>query len=418
MRVLQAVDFYRPFIGGAERLVELTANELTRRTHSVAVATVWHSGLSADEMTDGVQVFRLKGVTTSLPWFSKDPARRFHPPFPDPGIVLGLRRVITRFRPEVVHANGWIAYSCAVALMGTDIPLVVSARDYGYTCATRGLLFHGAICEGPAPRKCLECAGGQYGTPKAMAAVAAVFAGRPLLNHQSTLIHSVSHYVDAVVKRDLLPGTKPVSAVVIPDFLAAETDLDRELGEQYAKRLPAEPFILFVGALTRHKGLQQVLEAYQRLHSPPPLVLIGTPWPETPKTFPPGVVVLTNVPHYGVMAAWERCLFGLGPSLWPEPFGNVLMEGMSQGKAVIGSRIGGHADTVLPGTGLLVQQGDVEALRAAMQGLLKDSELRDRLGAAARERVQALTAGAIIPRFEALYTDLIARSRLARGVLQ
>jgi glycosyltransferase involved in cell wall biosynthesis len=140
MRILMASDFYPPFIGGAERQVQLLGQELHLRGHTVGVATVWHSGQPAQQDDAGVDVRRIKGLTTRVAWFSKDPHRRFHPPFPDPGMVWGLRRLVRRWRPDLVHAHGWIAYSCAAALLGISIPLVVSVRDYGYTCALRTLL--------------------------------------------------------------------------------------------------------------------------------------------------------------------------------------------------------------------------------------------------------------------------------------
>jgi glycosyltransferase involved in cell wall biosynthesis len=111
------------------------------------------------------------------------------------------------------------------------------------------------------------------------------------------------------------------------------------------------------------------------------------------------------------MAAWRRCLFGVLPSLWPEPLGSVVYECMSQGKAVIGTYPGGHADMIVPGeTGLLVPAGDVEALAAAMQDLIDHPDRREQFGRAGRERARLFTADAAVPRFEQLYAQLAARS--------
>ena len=84
---------------------------------------------------------------------------------------------------EVVHANGWIAYSCAAAVLGTRVPLVLSVRDYGYACAVRNLMYRQReICDGPALAKCVSCAGSHYGRAKGAAATAGVLGGRLLLN--------------------------------------------------------------------------------------------------------------------------------------------------------------------------------------------------------------------------------------------
>src|SRR5581483_4629338 len=146
-----------------------------------SVATVWHEGQPELEEIDGVQVHRLKGWTTRVPWFSTDPARRFHPPFPDPGIALSLRGIVDRLRPAIVRANGWRAYSCAAALVGRRTPLIVSVRDYGYSCAVRTMMHGDTLCSGPSPAKCLGCSARRYGPAKAAAAVSGVFGSRALL---------------------------------------------------------------------------------------------------------------------------------------------------------------------------------------------------------------------------------------------
>jgi glycosyltransferase involved in cell wall biosynthesis len=185
-------------------------------------------------------------------------------------------------------------------------------------------------------------------------------------------------------------------------------------------QLPADRFILYVGAMRRFKGVYQLLDAYARLESPPPLVLIGTLENDSPQEYPPGVIVLQNFPHGAVMAAWDHSLFGVTPSLGAEPLGSVVYEGMSRGKAVIGTTPGGHADMITDGeTGLLVPAGDVEALTAAMQRLLAYPEWREQLGGAARERARAFTASVVVPQFEYFYQRVIdftaGRDRSGRG---
>ena len=108
------------------------------------------------------------------------------------------------------------------------------------------------------------------------------------------------------------------------------------------------------------------------------------------------------------MAAWEGALFGVIPSLWPEPLGSVVYEGMSRGKAMIGTTPGGHTDMIVDGvTGLLVPPGNVDALRTAMHTLLDDPQLCVRFGQAGRARARLFTAEVNVPRFEQLYRQLI-----------
>lgn len=416
LRILLAADLYPPFIGGAERQVELLARNLVARGHEVRVASVWHEGLPVRRNEHGVDVWRLKALVTQVPWFSADPKRRLHPPFPDPALAMRLRRMMRRWRPDVVHANGWIGYSCAAALVGRrDVALVVSVRDYGYSCPLRTLMERGRISTGPSFAKCLSCSAEHYGMPKALAATIGVLGNRPLLRRKLDGAHSVSRFVASIVERDLLgPGDHGVLMRTLPDIApdasaapAALTPADGELLD----RLPSEPFVLFVGALNTHKGIEPLLAAHAAMTEPrPPLVMIGSSSPETPETFPEGVVVLKDVPNRVVMEAWRRSMFGVVPSIWPDPLPGVVREGMSQRRAIIGTAVGGNPDMIVDGaSGLLVPPNDVPALTQAMERLAADPALRDRLGAAGALSAAGFTASDVVPQYEAFYRDVIAR---------
>jgi glycosyltransferase involved in cell wall biosynthesis len=425
MRILLVSDYYPPFIGGAHRQTQLLGQELKRRGHEVSVATVWYGGALEAEDDGGVPVYRVKQLRTVLPALVHDQRQRHSTPFPDPVTALALRRVIRRVRPEVIHAYGWLTYSLAVALTGMDIPLLISSRDYAYSCANRTMVAWGQLCSGPELSKCLRCTAHHFGPAKGWISTFSIFAGRAVLLRKVYGVHSISGYVQQIMERDFLrmtregdgSGRRRIVREVIPSFREDdEADRAPEAGlDSYMKQLPSEPFILFVGALRTVKGVQQLLAAYERLAAPPPLVLIGTVETDTPRVFPPGAMVLQNFPHAAVMAAWERCLFGVFPSLLPEPLGSVVYEGMSQGKAVIGSTPGGHADMIVSGeTGFLVPAGEVEPLAEAMRALINSADLRERFGRAGRERARLFTASKAVPGFERLYHRLIDLSSTGR----
>lgn len=417
LRILLVSDYYPPYIGGAQIQTQLLARKLRERGHEVAVASVWQNELPAFEEDGGIGIYRLRQMRT-LKSLARKRFQHHQPPFPDPVTTLALRRVIRRFKPDIIHSYGWICYSAAAALVGIDVPLLITARDYGYSCANRTLLRDGQDCSGPALAKCLGCAGRHYGRPKGWIAALGVLGSRPLLRRKARGIHSVSTYVRDVVRRDFLDERDlSISGQVIHDVIGSvpteQPDVeDGAAGPEVLALLPPVPFMLFVGAFRRVKGVPQLLDAYSLLDDPPPLVLIGTMEPDSPTAFPPGVHVLTNVAHDGVIAAAasSRCLFGVMPSLLPEPFGTVVCEVMSQGKPVIGTKPGGHTDMIVDGvSGLLVARGDVEGLADAMRTLIADPELAARLGAAAAERAREFTVDVALPRMERLYGHLIAR---------
>lgn len=418
-RFLFVIDHYLPILGGAEIQMQLLGRLLAERGHEVTIATAWQPGLPVHETDSGVNIHRIKGLTLEVPWFFQDPGWRRHPPpFPDPGFVRELRQLLRRYEPDVVDVYGWLAYSVAVAMRGSTTPLILTSMDYGYSCATRLFMYYEReLCTGPSPMKCLGCATHFYGVPRALAAVTGLYVGRSLLIRRASAYHTVSTFVQSIVRRDLRrlapeashPDDDAVIDVIIPHFLVE--DEGGEPDQAYLDRLPVEPFILFVGALDHYKGLTMLLDAYERLDSPPPLVLIGIPAPGTPETFPSGVTVLRDVPHSTVMAAWERCLFGVAPSLCPDSLPNVVLEAMGKGKPVIGSEAGGIPDMIVDGeTGFLVPLGDVDALEVAIQRLIEDSALRERLGRASRERVERFMADSIVPRYEELAAQLLSQN--------
>jgi glycosyltransferase involved in cell wall biosynthesis len=405
VRILLLSDFYPPHVGGVELQVAALAEEFVLRGHVVDVGTVWQEGLPAETDDAGIRVHRLRALATRGPWFSSDPRRRFHPPFPDPELAVGLRRLVARVRPDVVQAHGWIAYSYALASLGRDVPFVLSVRDYGYTCATRNMLLRGKICPGPTMARCLRHTSAWYGQPKGIAATLGVRIGRALLRRQVTAVHAVSRYVGEVVGHDLMAG-RDREIALIPDVVLGVPDAEPDAAgvARVTERLPDRPYILFVGALQPHKGLAPLLAAYEALADPPPLVLIGTTWPDTPERFPGGVTVIADAPHAGVIAAWERAIFGVAPSIWPDPLPGVIREAMASGRPVIGSRIGGIVDIIADGeNGLLVTPGDAEELAAAMRRLIEDPALTERLGTRAAESVAPFEPVLIATQFELLY---------------
>lgn len=406
LRVLTVTDEYRPVIGGAARNIELLARQVSKLGHTVAIATAWQPGAPALEDDDGIRVHRIRDLTSRMPWISTDPYRHHAPPFPDPEAVWRLRRLIKDFKPDLVHAYGWLTHSAAAALLGTKIPLLISAHDYGNVCAQFTLVRDGQGCSGPAPAKCLACAASTYGAVKGSVAVASVYGARPLLRRKTTAVHSVSRFVAGVMDRELRIPDAP--AVTIPNF--HENGAGGPADEQFLEQLPNQPFILFVGHLRPYKGIHELFAAYERLEDPPPLVLVGTKATDTPEHFPAGVTVLTYVPHATVMALWERALFGVSPSIAPEAFPTVVHEGMSKGRAVIGTTSGGYGDMIDDGeTGLLVPAGDPAVLAEAMARLIDDEALRERIGRQARERARLFRPDAVVPQIERLYYDTIAR---------
>jgi glycosyltransferase involved in cell wall biosynthesis len=93
----------------------------------------------------------------------------------------------------------------------------------------------------------------------------------------------------------------------------------------------------------------------------------------------------------------------------PEPFGQVVPEGMGAGLPVITTDAGGPAEVITDDVnGLLVARDDVAALTAALKRVAGDPALRHRLGAQAAVTAQDYRPAAIGPRVRAVYDVVLA----------
>ncbi len=91
----------------------------------------------------------------------------------------------------------------------------------------------------------------------------------------------------------------------------------------------------------------------------------------------------------------------------PEPFGLVVVEAMALGKPIIASRLGGPAETVAPGSGLLFDPSRPDELAALLQRLLDDGSLRLALGTHGPVRAEAFSIQRNVGALEALYSDVL-----------
>ncbi|HEX4437412.1 MAG TPA: glycosyltransferase family 4 protein [Solirubrobacteraceae bacterium] len=97
-------------------------------------------------------------------------------------------------------------------------------------------------------------------------------------------------------------------------------------------------------------------------------------------------------------------------SVIPEPFGQVVLEGMAAGLAVLAADEGGPADLIEDGrTGRLFASRDPEALATAMSALRADPAERERLGAAARGAAESYHPRTLAKRYMEAYEHVVSR---------
>jgi glycosyltransferase involved in cell wall biosynthesis len=413
MRILLLAQFFPPDIGGEERHVFNLANTLAGRGHEVAVATQRMVGVPDQEtLASGVRVRRFATVAMRLPGVYST-SRTHHPPLPDPLGVRELARIARQERPQVVHAHNWIVNS-AVALRrsssaGRRFGLVLTLHDFSHVCATKRLMRMGSPCEGPAVARCLPCATAHYGPALGPLTASATALMRPWKNRAIDHVICVS---SAVASGNHIPPGP--NASVIPNFVpdqAVAGDAAKGQAEDIPPGLPKEEFLLFVGELSRDKGVPTLLRAYESLgRKRPPLLLVGRRMPDTPTHLPDGAQMCAQWPHDHVMTAFRRCLFAVLPSICLDACPTTVLEAMASGRPVVATTTGGVVDMIMDGeNGLLVPPGDESRLAETMARLLNDPDLRVRLAAGARERAERFTASAVAERLEAVYAQVAPR---------
>lgn len=396
-------QFYPPIIGGEERHVIGLSEALAARGHEVSVATLAHKDRPSVVTENGVTVYSVSGSVQRASVIFSDGERKHAPPFPDPELLYQLNQIVQRTKPDIVHAHNWLLHSFLPLKRRSGAGLVVTLHDYGLVCATKGLMHRGALCAGPEAVKCVPCAASHYGALMGPVTAAANWASslyeRRVVDKFIPVSQAVARY------SNLVGGTIPYEVVFnfVPDKLGELTSSP----DERLRLLPEGGYLLYVGDLSKRKGVPVLLDAYARLERAPPLVLIGRRDPDTTRDLPPNVKLFESWPHSAVMQAWSRSLFGIAPSVWRDPCPTVAMEANSVGKPVIASDIGGLSDIVADGeTGFLVPAGDAQALANAMQTLIDDPDLRQRMGAASLRRVDIFRARSIIPKIERIYGEV------------
>lgn len=368
--------------GGAGVHVEFLAREL-RRLVDLDVHC-WGEG-----RTEGVQRHRpwsaLDGANDALRTFSVDLAM---------AAALEGR--------ELVHSHTWyanLAYHLAKELYG--VPHVVTAHSLEPLRPWKAeQLGGGYALSGWAERTAVEAADAVIAVSEAMRAD--ILACYPALVPDR--VHVVHNGIDTALYR--------------PDH---GTDALTRIGLD-----PDRPFVLFVGRITRQKGVPHLLRAVRDIDPAAQVVLCaGAPdTPEIDQEFRDLFAGLSRardgvhwipkmLPRPEVIQLLTHAAVFVCPSVY-EPLGIVNLEAMACGTPVVASRVGGIPEVVEDGvTGTLVDVDDeFEAgLAGALDAVLGDPEAGRRMGEAGRVRaVGEFGWDAVARRTVGLYEEIVKQA--------
>lgn len=176
--------------------------------------------------------------------------------------------------------------------------------------------------------------------------------------------------------------------------------------------------VLYLGRITRDKGVVDLARAFARLPGEAVLAFVGPDEQNLREALLQecGTAAArvrftgyTDVPERYLAAADVVCL----PS-YREGFGSVVIEAAAAGVPAVGSRIYGVLDAIVDAeTGSLFEPGNVPDLASKLGVLLDDAALRGRLGGAARARAAAdFSQERAVHALEARYRSILGQARL------
>jgi len=353
---------------GAGAIAYESARELSRR-HSVSFI---HGGEEeATRMDGGLQVVSLR-----LP---PQPERKGRHLYWSPAMVRRLGEALKAITPDVVHFHiiQRQSFSLASLLLSRRFRTVWTLHDQWHLCVRS--VPEPPQCEGMR-RFCLFCTTWPGLSVANKLLKEAVYAASPLE------VVVPSRWLAELTGYSLL-GRKRVHLVY--------NGIDLNLFHPAPEELKSEPSrpttLLFVsGPNDPTKGIAELLQAFQGLRLRFPLLrlrVVGDP--------PPGTDQVAGVEVVGRLSPDRMAEEYRGSDLFvlPTLADNTpvtIMEAMGCGLPTVATQVGGIPELVEPGvTGSLVPRGDVMALAAALEGLVKDAPRRRGMGRAARSRALA-----------------------------
>ncbi|MEU6553753.1 glycogen synthase [Streptomyces sp. NPDC046915] len=303
---------------------------------------------------------------------------------------------------ELVHSHTWYANLAGhVAKLLYGVPHVVTAHSLEPLRPWKAeQLGGGYALSGWAERTAVEAADAVIAVSGAMRED--ILGCYPALD--PARVHVVHNGIDTTLYR--------------PD---PGTDVLRRVGLD-----PDRPYVLFVGRITRQKGVPHLLRAVRDIDPAAQVVLCaGAPdTPEIDREFRDLFQELSRVragvhwipqmlPRAEVIQLLTHAAVFVCPSVY-EPLGIVNLEAMACGTPVVASRVGGIPEVVEDGvTGLLVAADDdfERGLARALDTVLGDPRAAARMGEAGRERAVGVFGwDAVARRTVRLYEEILKQA--------
>ena len=391
MRILFLTNFYLVHgSGGEEQSCQQVVEGLRQRGHTTLVLTSMHGTNNMPVEANGT--YRSLYLEMDLvPWrhsitfFTKRKAREQHN-------LECFARVLEQFEPDIIFI--WGMWN-----LPKSLPVLAESR-YPDKVIYRFATYWPTL---PSPHEAYWRTPGRKWYSRLPKRVLGHFAlamlAKEVQQYPLTFQHSIC--VSAASRDILVKAGIPISnARIIYTGLDVQKYLN---GEQHQRGDDDRSFnLLYAGRLTSDKGIETAIEAMTKLvfdqgQREVRLSLAGSGSPEY-EDYLRSLVNQAGLTDYVSFLGWvppeeipgllRKFDVLLLPSIWPEPFARVLLEGMISGLVVVATATGGTPEIVMDGeNGLLSTPGNPEDLAQQIARLVDDPELRRRLAEAGKQTI-------------------------------
>jgi len=292
--------------------------------------------------------------------------------------VIGLLR---QHKPDIAHFHNTlplITPSAYYACHAQGVPVVQTLHNYRLICPGSLLMRDGEICEdcltGSIYKSVLHrCYRGSAPGTFAVARMVANHKKRGTWKNKIDRFIALTNFARAKFIEGGLPAEK---ITVKPNFVDVPIRPDNNCERSGA---------LFVGRMSREKGISTLIRAWRKLDKTLRLVGDGPMMNEVINTRLQNIRALGRCEPEKVKNEMERSEFLVMPSKWYEGFPMALVEAFACGLPVIVSRLGSMAEIVDDGvTGLHFTPGDPDDLAEKVRWMIGHPDQRKQMGERAR----------------------------------
>lgn len=322
-----------------------------------------------------------------------------------------FKALVRKFQPDIVHFHNTfplLSPSVYSACFSQGVPIVQTLHNFRLVCPGALLFRDGEICE-----ECLRSGVSravQFSCYRGSKLATATIVGMLNTNLLIGSFDKVSGFIALTdfaaekIRSERVPRDR---IFVKPNFLPNPPEPRYEIGD----------YILYVGRLSKEKGVMTLLEALKRLDAPVRLKVAGD-GPEASKL--KSICKINNLPveflgflnKKALLRQIQGAAFLVMPSEWYEGFPIVLLEAYACGKAVVASKVGSLDELVVENeTGRKFRPGDARGLSHVILELLHDSNLLMKMGKEARAVFEKkYSSAANLKALLGIYSALLTRS--------